>query len=173
MVDTPAWERRFTAPQMSFPAWIDSAPDHLAFASNESGSWQVWATDLVSGERGAGSRDEPVGVEEALVSPDGRVVWWQDDIGDETGRWMAVAFDGAGARALGRRRLPTGWRQGISFAGDGRRSRSGSAPRTDYRAYFVTVADGSATLVRTGRGADRRGAPRSRRSRAGSRPMAA
>ncbi len=133
MADTPAWQRRFTAPQMGFPAWIDSAPDHLAFVSNESGSWQVWATDLVSGERRR-LTDEPVGVEEALVAPDGRVVWWRDDTGDETGRWMSVDFDGARARPLVPD-LPTGWRQGISFAAGGAVA-LGLSTRTDYRAYL-------------------------------------
>ena len=117
MADPLAWQRRFTAAQMSFPAWIDSAPDLLAFASNEDGSWQAWTTDLGTGTRQRVS-NEPVGVEEALVAPDGRVVWWQDDVGDETGRWMAAAFDGSEARPLVGG-LPTGWRQGISFARTG------------------------------------------------------
>ena len=145
MVDTPAWERRFTAPQMSFPAWIDSAPDLLAFVSNEDGSWQAWTTDLSTGARRQVS-NEPVGVEEALVAPDGRVVWWQDDVGDETGRWMAAAFDGSEPLPL-IEGLPTGWRQGISFAGTGEIA-LGLSSEEDYRAYFIPVV-GAPRIIRT------------------------
>ena len=49
MTDPALWQRRFSASQTGFPAWSDSAADHLAFVSNESGSWQAWVTDL--GER--------------------------------------------------------------------------------------------------------------------------
>ena len=129
---------------MSFPAWIDSAPDLLAFVSNEDGSWQVWTTDLSTGARRRVS-NEPVGVEEALVAPDGRVVWWQDDVGNETGRWMASAFDGSEARPLVEG-LPTGWRQGISFAGTGEIA-LGLGTEDDYHAYFIPAA-GSPRLIR-------------------------
>jgi len=129
---------------MSFPAWIDSAPDLLAFVSNEDGSWQVWTTDLSTGARRRVS-NEPVGVEEALVAPDGRVVWWQDDVGNETGRWMASAFDGSEARPLVEG-LPTGWRQGISFAGTGEIA-IGLGTEDDYHAYFIPAA-GSPRLIR-------------------------
>ena len=129
---------------MSFPAWIDSAPDLLAFVSNEDDSWQVWTTDLSTGARRRVS-NEPVGVEEALVAPDGRVVWWQDDVGNETGRWMASAFDGSEARPLVEG-LPTGWRQGISFAGTGEIA-IGLGTEDDYHAYFIPAA-GSPRLIR-------------------------
>ncbi len=99
MVDPPAWQRRFTAPQVGFPAWNDSAPDHLAFVSNESGIWQAWSADRASGGRRRVT-DESVGVEEVMVAPDGRLVWWQDDVGDETGRWMSATPDGSDAHPL-------------------------------------------------------------------------
>ena len=116
MVEPPAWQRRFTAAQMGFPAWSDSAADHLAFVSNESGSWQAWATDRTTGERWRIS-NEPVGVEEILMTPDGRVVWWRDETGDERGLWVATPFDTGEPEELipG---VPRGWAAGISFAGD-------------------------------------------------------
>lgn len=110
----PAWQLRFTAPQVGFPAWSRDAPDRLAFLSNESGSWQVWAIDLATGDRRRVS-DEPVGVETLLVAPDGRIVWWRDDTGDERGRWMVTPYDGGDAAPL----VPgiaEGWAAGISFA---------------------------------------------------------
>ena len=90
--------------------------------------------------------DEAIGVEEALVSPDGRVVWWQDDVGDETGRWMAAAFDGSGAHRFVAD-LPTGWRQGISFADSGEVA-LGLSTGEDYRAYFIPSGE-APMLLRT------------------------
>jgi dipeptidyl aminopeptidase/acylaminoacyl peptidase len=141
------WEGRFTAPQIGFPSWSAAAPERLAFASSESGSWQVWTLDLGSGARSR-ITDEPVGVEEALVAPDGRVVWWRDDVGNETGRWMAAAFDGSGAHPL-IPDLPTGWRVGISFADTGGVA-LGLSTDDDYRAYFVPPG-GPPTLLRMSR----------------------
>jgi dipeptidyl aminopeptidase/acylaminoacyl peptidase len=116
VIEIPDWQRRFTALQTGFPAWSDSAADHLAFVSNESGSWQAWASRLDGSDRRRIS-DEPVGVEAVLVAPDGRVVWWQDDTGDERGRWVAVAFDGGDPEPLVPD-SPIGWPAGISFAGE-------------------------------------------------------
>src|SRR5438093_1274386 len=61
MTDMPVWERRFRAPKMTLPHWSRSAPDRTAFASNESGVWQVHAWDVATGERRKIS-DHPVGV---------------------------------------------------------------------------------------------------------------
>ncbi|MGZ5297136.1 MAG: prolyl oligopeptidase family serine peptidase [Actinomycetota bacterium] len=61
--------------------------------------------------------NEPMGVEGVLVAPDGRVVWWRDDTGDERGLWMAAPFDAGEPRPLVPG-VPRGWSAGISFAGD-------------------------------------------------------
>jgi dipeptidyl aminopeptidase/acylaminoacyl peptidase len=129
----PAWQRRFTAPSMGFPAWSDASPGRLAFVSNESGSWQVWALDLPTGRRWRVT-DEPMGVEDVLVAPDGRIVWWQDPVGDERGRWMATSFDDGEAEAL-LPELVAGWSEGISFAVDTVAVAIGTDD--DYRAYVV------------------------------------
>ena len=128
MVDTPAWERRFTAPQIELPGLDRQRPRpsrlriERGAARGRSGpsTWRTGARapGLERAGRGRGS----------IGRAGRRVVWWQDDVGDETGRWMAAAFDGSEARPLVEG-LPTGWRQGISFAANGRRSRSGSARR--------------------------------------------
>jgi dipeptidyl aminopeptidase/acylaminoacyl peptidase len=110
------WQARFTAARVGFPAWARDAPERLAFLSTEGGSWQVWTTDLANGGR-AQLTDERVGVEAVLVAPDGRVVWWHDDTGDERGCWMAVPFAG-GLQAPLVTGVAEGWPAGISFAGD-------------------------------------------------------
>ncbi len=146
MTDPSAWQRRFTAGQMGFPAWSDSAAGHLAFVSNESGSWQAWATDLATGERRRIS-NEPVGVESVLVAPDERVVWWRDDTGDQRGLWVAAPFDGGEPEALVPD-VPRGWTAGISFAGDV--VVLGIVTDDDYLA--IVAAPGSAPrIIRTSR----------------------
>jgi acetyl esterase/lipase len=114
MTDMPVWERRFRAPKMTLPHWPRSAPDRTAFASNESGVWQVHAWDAVTGERRKIS-DHPVGVTSGLVSQDGaEVLFWQEDTGDETGRWLAQAFEGGASEPL-LEGVPVGWSDGLSL----------------------------------------------------------
>ena len=141
MSDAPAWVRRFTATRLHFPAWADAVPDRLAVVTNRSGSWQVWAHDLTTGSWRQVS-DEPIGVEEALVLPDGRIAWFRDDTGDETGRWMAQPFEGGGAEPLFPA-LPTGWSLGMAMA-EGGRAAVGLEVDGEFRVYVVEP-DGSAT----------------------------
>ena len=102
MSEMPLWERRFRAPRMTLPRWSRSAPDRTVFASNESGVWQVHCWNVATGERRKIS-DHPVGVTQGYASLDGaEVVFWQEDTGDETGRWLTQAFEGGGSAADGR-----------------------------------------------------------------------
>jgi dipeptidyl aminopeptidase/acylaminoacyl peptidase len=144
VTETPAWQRRFTAAQIGFPVWADAAPDRLAFLSNESGSWQAWSLDLSSGERRQVT-DEPIGVESVLVAPDGRIVWWRDEVGDEQGRWMAVPFPGGHPEppVLG---VADGWAAGISFAADA--IAIGVVTDQDYR-VFLSPDSAAATMLVT------------------------
>ncbi len=136
MTETPAWERRFTAPQVRFPAWSSAAPQRLAFLSNESSAWQAWALDLESGERRQVTA-EPIDVESLMVAPDGRIVWWHDETGNERGRWMAVPFDGSEPKPLVPG-APDGWAEGISFAAGA--TAIGIGTSTDYL-ILVTTED--------------------------------
>lgn len=110
----PAWQLRFTTPQVGFPAWSRDDPSRLAFLSNESVLVASLGDDLATGNSRRVS-DEPVGVETLLVAPDGRIVWWSDDTGDERGRWVVAPFDGNGTEALVPE-IAKGWAAGISFA---------------------------------------------------------
>jgi dipeptidyl aminopeptidase/acylaminoacyl peptidase len=132
VTETPAWERRFRAPQIGFPAWCTRFPDRLAFVSNESGSWQAWVVDRGTGEKIRVS-DEPIGVEQVLVAPDGRIVWWRDDVGNEQGRWMVLTPGDEPAPLL--TGVPDGWGAGISFA-DGGAIAFGVVVGREYRAYL-------------------------------------
>jgi dipeptidyl aminopeptidase/acylaminoacyl peptidase len=139
---TPTWERRFRAPVVSFPEWADSAPERLVFTSNESGVWQVHAMDLTTGERRQVT-DHPVGVTAATITPDGEeAVWWQDETGDESGRWLAQPFEGGETRPL-LAGVPIGWAGGLSI-------RDGviAAVVADREGFGVYVSVGGAPAVR-------------------------
>lgn len=115
MTDMPVWERRYRAPKLSLPRWSREAPDRVVYESNASGTWQVHALDLATGVSSQIS-DHPVGVMEGYASLDGaEVVFWQEDTGDETGRWLARAWEGGGAEPF-LEGLPVGWNEGFSQA---------------------------------------------------------
>ncbi len=112
----PGWQRWFAAPRIIHLAWGADAPDRLGLVTNESGTWQAWAWDLSSGDRRQIS-DTGVGVEAAHVLPDGSgVVWWEDETGNERGRWMVSPFHGSDARPLAPA-VPPGWQSGLSLVG--------------------------------------------------------
>jgi dipeptidyl aminopeptidase/acylaminoacyl peptidase len=111
----PAWERRFRAPVVGMPDWSPHAPDRLAFASTESGVWQLNVLDFATGMRRRVT-DHPVGVTDGTPTLDGRrVVWFQDETGDESGQWFVQAFEGGDARPF-LEGIPQGWNEGLAQA---------------------------------------------------------
>ena len=111
----PTWERRFRAANLSMPDWSPNAPEHIVYESTESGIWQGHAWDRQAGTTRQVS-DHPVGVVTSGVSLDGAdVIYWQDETGDESGRWYAQPF-GGGEPRLFLRDLPEGWNEGLAQA---------------------------------------------------------
>src|SRR5438034_7130718 len=112
---TPAWERRFRAPDLNFPDWAPGSPDRLVFATTETGIWQLYAWDRSSGERRRVT-DHPVGAQTGMPTLDGAgVVWFQDETGDESGRWFRQPFDGGPTLPLFDT-LPAAWNEGLAQA---------------------------------------------------------
>jgi dipeptidyl aminopeptidase/acylaminoacyl peptidase len=139
---TPPWVLRYTATRLGFPSWAEAAPDRLALVTNRGGSWQAWAHDLATGSWRRAS-EERVGVEEVRVAPDGRIVWFRDATGDETGHWVAQAFHGGTVEPY-LPTLPTGWSLGLAFGGG--RVAAGLEVGGEYRVY-VTEPDGDPRLL--------------------------
>src|SRR5262249_58350568 len=78
----PLWQRRFRAPIVGFPHWSRRAPDHLIYASSESGIYQLHAWNRATGEKRQVT-SEPVGLISGEMAPDGEwVVWHRDVTGD-------------------------------------------------------------------------------------------
>lgn len=110
----PAWECRFRAPTVAFPTWSRRAPDHLVFASDQSGSWQVHTMDRGSGT-GRRVTDNPVGVTFGTPTADGEgVVWFEDATGDESGLWMIAPFEGGDPRPF-LPDIPEAWSGGLAI----------------------------------------------------------
>ena len=106
MTDEAPWRRRFRAARTTLPAWADDRPDHLLYASNQSGTWELYAWDRATADhRQLTERKE--GTLNGAIDPSGEYVYWFDDTdGDEFGRWMVQPFGGGDAQpvaaALGR-----------------------------------------------------------------------
>ena len=118
---TPPWEQRFRAPVSYLPEWSPAAPGHAVYASNESGRWQIHTLDL---ERGTTRQvtDDPVGLTDAVPTLDGEgVLWFQDETGDESGRWLVQPFARWRHGAVPRRRAARLERRARPGAGDRRR----------------------------------------------------
>ena len=93
--DTEArWRARFTAARITLPQWARDAPDRCLYASNESGTWEIYAWDRVTGTHRQVT-DRPHGTRTATIAPDGEQVWWfADTDGDEFGSWVIEPFAG-------------------------------------------------------------------------------
>jgi dienelactone hydrolase len=115
MSEMPLWERRFRAPRLTLPHWSRSAPDRAVYETNESGIWQVHALDVATGLTRQVS-DHPVGVLAGFATADGaEVIFWQEDTGDETGRWLAQPWEGGGSEPF-LEGVAIGWSEGIAQA---------------------------------------------------------
>ncbi len=111
----PRWERRFRAPTTSMLDWPTRAPDHVGYESTESGVWQVHVWDVASGARRKVT-DHPVGVITGSFDASGELVlYWQDETGDESGRWFAQPFAGGEATPF-LDGVPQGWNEGFAVA---------------------------------------------------------
>jgi dienelactone hydrolase len=109
----PAWERRFRAPMITQFDWSPDAPDRLVLLSTETGIRQVHAWDRASGMRRQVT-DHPVGVFFGAPTVDGEgVIWFEDETGDEAGRWLVQPFNGGETRPF-LDGVPHGWSGGIA-----------------------------------------------------------
>ena len=109
------WERRFRAPITFLPEWSPHAPDRCVYASNEAGVWQLYAWEPTSGERRQVT-DSVIGVIDGTPTFDGEgILWFDDETGDESGRWLVQAFSG-GETSTFLEGVPHGWSEGLAQA---------------------------------------------------------
>ncbi|MDH5281406.1 MAG: S9 family peptidase, partial [Thermoleophilia bacterium] len=78
------WEQRFRAPVSFLPEWSPQAPDHIVYASNESGTWQLHVWNIAT-DTWRQVTDHTVGLLDGTPALDGEgILWFQDDTGDES-----------------------------------------------------------------------------------------
>src|SRR6266567_4772350 len=109
------WERRLRAPISFLPEWSPYAPDRCVYASNEAGVWQLYAWEPATGERRQVT-DSAVGVIDGTLTVDAKgILWFEDETGDESGRWVVQPFAGGETQAF-LEGVPAGWNEGLSQA---------------------------------------------------------
>jgi dipeptidyl aminopeptidase/acylaminoacyl peptidase len=109
------WRRRFRAPTVSMPAWARDRPERLLYASNAEGKWELYAWDR---ERDTHRQvtDRPEGTVHGTLDPAGEWVWWFDDEkGNEFGRWVREPFEGGAGPEPVAPSLPPAYGSGLSF----------------------------------------------------------
>ena len=112
MDEMPLWERRFRGTTPTFPTWSRHAPDRLVFTSNQDGDHQVH-TYVPGGPPPRRVSAVAIGVDDGMPSADGtKALWFQDDTGDEQGRWVSAPFGGGPVQRL--LDLEPGWASGIA-----------------------------------------------------------
>jgi dienelactone hydrolase len=91
---TERWQARFRATRTTLPQWARLAPDRCLYASNASGTFELYAWDRTTGEHRQVT-DRRNGTFTGAVEPAGEHVWWfADTDGDEFGSWQRQRFSG-------------------------------------------------------------------------------
>jgi acetyl esterase/lipase len=92
-----AWRRRFRAARVTLPGWARARPERAVYASNASGTWELYAWDLTA-DAHRQVTDRPEGTLRGTIDPSGEWIWWfDDDKGNELGRWVVEPFTGGEA----------------------------------------------------------------------------
>lgn len=130
-----AWRRRFRAARVTLPTWARDRVNRLLYASNASGKWELYVWDQQS-DNHRQLTDRPEGTLAGQLDPNGERTWWfDDDQGNEYGRWMVEPFAG-GERSQASPELPPAYSNGLalgrSFAVIGSSRDEGSAVHLVY-----------------------------------------
>jgi dipeptidyl aminopeptidase/acylaminoacyl peptidase len=119
------WKARFRAARMTLPAWAADRPDRAIFASNASGTVELYAWDRETGVQRQLTR-RPAGTMSGALDPSGEWIWWfDDDAGNEFGSWRRQPFSGdvsGGDEASSAPAVPglaPSYRAGLALTGDG------------------------------------------------------
>lgn len=103
---------------MTLPEWAIDRPERSLYASNASGTVELYTWDRSSGETRQVT-DRPAGTRLGTLDPLGEFVWWFDDTdGDEFGVWRRQPFTGgAGEPAVAG--LEPSYPVGLALGADG------------------------------------------------------
>src|SRR5262245_29031813 len=92
--DAAPWKQRYRTPLLPWTQLARVAPTRGLTVSNRSGTYQLYAWDVPTGELRA-LTDRPAGTLLGGIAPDGRSVYYFDDQqGNELGHFVRVPFEG-------------------------------------------------------------------------------
>ncbi|MGW2225609.1 prolyl oligopeptidase family serine peptidase [Streptomyces formicae] len=138
----PDWEKRFRAPRVSLPDWAEDAPQRSLFASNATGTYELYAWDRTTGAQRQAT-DRPNGTTDGLLSPDGEWIWWfNDKDGDEFGVWLRQPF-GGGPDEPAVPGLDASYPAGLALGRDGRTVVVGRSTDEEGSTIHVVRHDGT------------------------------
>ncbi len=129
-VDEAPWRRRFRATRISLPIWARDEPERCLYRSNGSGVTELYAWDRRAGtHRQVTSRR--FGTTSGELDPSGTLVWWfDDDHGNELGRWRVEPFSGGAPAPAVPDAVPVGYQAGLALGANrtvvGTSTKSGS-----------------------------------------------
>lgn len=118
--ETPAWERRFRSGRTGLPEWAVDAPDRCVVVASTRGVLELHSWDAATGELHQATRRSE-GTVEGAIDPGGQWIWWfDDDAGDEHGRWLKQPFGSApGEGVLDATGLPEAYSAGLALGRSG------------------------------------------------------
>jgi len=98
--------------------WARDRPDRLLYASNAGGKWELYTWDRER-DRHRQVTDRPEGTMRGRLDPGGEWIWWfDDDKGNEFGRWMIEPFEGGGGARPAAPALGPGYPGGLALGSD-------------------------------------------------------
>jgi acetyl esterase/lipase len=98
------------------PHWALDAPDRLVYSSNATGKWELYTWDHTA-DLHRQATDRPEGTLNGLIDRSGEWLWWfNDEKGNELGRWMAQPFAGGEPRVVAPE-LPPFYPSGLAVSG--------------------------------------------------------
>jgi hypothetical protein len=96
--DAAPWKRRLRLPLIFGAQVARKAPTRGLAVGNHSGTVQLYAWDVSSGDLRQRT-NRPEGVSSGVLSPDGRYAYYLDDLrGNEIGHYVRVPYEGGPPR---------------------------------------------------------------------------
>lgn len=136
--DGAPWVQRFRVPTVLWTMLAKTRPERGVAASNQSGTYQLCAWDVPSGDLRQLTH-KPQGVVFGGISPDGRYVYYfDDDAGSEIGHWVRIPFAGGAVQTVAPDLAPYSTTF-LSFSPDSRALGFTAATRDGFKVYAMPL----------------------------------
>ena len=138
VADDAPWKQRYRAPSIKMTQVAKLNKERGTAVSNESGLIQVYAWDVLTGEKRQITHREE-GVMGHSLSPDGRFVYYlEDEKGDEIGHYVRIPWEGGTAEIV-TPTLPPYSPAGLSFSHNGEKMALITAMPDGFTLYILDI----------------------------------